>query len=201
MHLVNIADRSRPDQLAGAARVLAGIGLGRDLSRHTGLARGVNDSPTFADRAGQRFDAADVLLLPQRRQRNDGMGVIRSAAIDGVDLVTLGRHHLSEVLVPARLRPAIVRLLRVNVVQITERDDLETLLFAGLHLSKTHAPDPDGSQGDFVAGRGRPTQHMARDDRSGGKSRGSFEQTATTEGLEGAGDIWPGSCFLLINES
>jgi hypothetical protein len=189
VHLVNIADRSRPDQLAGAARVLAGIGLGRDLSRHTGLPGGFNNGPTFADRAGQRFNAADVLLAPQGRQRDDGMGVIRSAAIDGVDLVTLGRQHLAEVLVPARLRPAIVRLLRVNIVQIAESDDLETLLFAGLHLSKTDAPDPDGSQGDFVAGRSRATQHAARDDRGGGKSRGSFEQTATTEGLQGRGII------------
>jgi hypothetical protein len=44
-------------------------------------------------------------FLPQRRQGDARMGMIRSADIHGVDLVRFGFQHFPEIPVPAGLRP------------------------------------------------------------------------------------------------
>jgi hypothetical protein len=119
----------------------------------------------------------------QGRQRDHGVAVVWRAAIHRVDPVRLDLQHLAEILVAPGLGPAIVGLLRVDVIQIAEGDDLKTLLLAGLHLAEAHAADADGGQVDLLAGRrlAGAAEHVTWDYRSGGNSRGSLEQIATTD--------------------
>ena len=63
--------------------------------------------------AGQRLDAANVLLASQRRQRDEGVRVIERLELHDIDLVALRLQQLAEVGIPPRLRLAVVNLLRL----------------------------------------------------------------------------------------
>ena len=101
----------------------------------------------------QRFDAADVLLRSQGRQRDDGVGMIRRGDVDGVDPVALGPQHLAEIAIATCLRPMIERLAGVGVIDVAEGGDVEAGLLELLELSETHPTYANPGQGGFLARR------------------------------------------------
>ena len=128
MNLCDISDCSTTDNLNCLTQAIFTCPLIAHLGHHAHLFSGLTHEPSFMNRPGQWLLAIDMLFHPHRLQCCHRMGMVRRADGDDVHLVSKSLKHLPKVCVLGSVRKLSCFLINSCLLDITEADNLHTLL-------------------------------------------------------------------------
>jgi len=111
----------------------------------------------------------DVLARANRGHRGNGVGMVRSANGNRIDVLGLLVEHFAEVFVALRVRMRVERSRAPLIVNIAERDVIPAELRDRGNVAASHPSAADTCHVDLLAGREEsgPAQHMPRNNREG----------------------------------
>ena len=156
------------DQFHHAAVVAGGMNLRPHLGGHTGLLRRLPDLPAFPDVMREWFFAIDVFLPLQRRQRGEGVGMLRSAhrhRIEALELV-VEFPEIGKSLRPGKLPRGGGEIL---LVHIAERHDVFPRPGNLSHIPRSPAAASDDHYIQLLAGPGPDHGRSSGGGEDGGK--------------------------------
>ena len=124
MHIGDVADRARLDDLHHTAVIVPGVDLSSQLRRHSHFFRSIGDDPRLLHGMRERLLAIDVQSLADCADGGRGMVMVGAADNNRVNLVSLGFEHLTVVSVAAAVGELLEDGFEVVAVDIGEGDEV-----------------------------------------------------------------------------
>ena len=143
MHLADLADIARPENLARRLQRLVVEALVAHLSRHLIFGRGFGQQVRFVRGARERLLAVHVLAVLHREQGDGGVQMIGRGDHHGIDVLALFVEQLAKIFVFGCVGVGAVSGSGAGVIDIAERHDV--LRRGGaLHDGRAARAEPDG---------------------------------------------------------
>jgi hypothetical protein len=181
---VDFVDRAEDaglDQLDEPARPRVREALVAHLRRHFRRASCVGHPASLRHGVCEWLLAVHVLAEAHREERSRSVVVVGRRDGHGVDARAFLVEHLAVVLVPLRLREALVRLRGVRIVDVAERDDV--LAGAVADVDRPFPPDADAGDVELlVAPESSRAQHGGEGGKAHGQCGGGAKESTAVNG-------------------